>query len=121
RALERDAGARFQTATEFGRALSGALDRMASPAPRTLDPAAPPLSAGISPQAALPVTRVGVDRPAPTLTPVRRGGRALAYGAGGVTLLGALIGTAMLVKGGNNSPSAPVSDSVTPAGQPPSD
>jgi serine/threonine-protein kinase len=129
KALERDATARYATASEFGRALSESLDRMdavgSAPVPVEI-----PQAAADASHATLPVTRVRPERPsnaapesgrlasAAAQRPARRRSRAAAYGAGGAALLVILIGAAMVM----NRPGekALANDSVTPPRQAPS-
>ena len=61
RALERDASLRYQAATDFGRDLIRAVDRMGSHAPASLDPTASKGSA--------PATRFGPPGPTPRSSP----------------------------------------------------
>ena len=126
KALQRDVNARYASASEFGRALSSALDAMSIDAPQ---PAAPAPESASAPKATLPVTRVGPDRPAVAgrddlaATPARpapaRRRYATAFAAGGAALVVVLIGAAMVM----NRPAgrAATGDSVTPAGRATSD
>lgn len=124
KALQRDVNARFASATEFGRALSSALEAMDSKAPVAPSAAAPRASSG---NATLPVTRVAKDRPAaagnPMASPAKpaptRRRFAAAYAAGGAVLVAVLIGAAMVM----NRPGAKAAaaDSVTPERPAPSD
>ncbi|HKN69281.1 MAG TPA: serine/threonine-protein kinase [Gemmatimonadaceae bacterium] len=119
RALQRDVNARYASASEFGRALSSALEGMsAAPAPT---PARAPETRSTGSNPTLPVTRVGPDRPgapvreqpaAPASRPARRR-YATALAAGGAALVVVLIGAAMVM----NRPTGRLAtgDSVTPA------
>ena len=127
RALQRDVDARYASASEFGRALSSALDAMSSAAP--VAAARAPEGRASAASATLPVTRVGPDRPAavvpdqPAAASVRpappRRRYATAFAAGGAALVVVLIGAAMVM----NRPAGRVAaaDSVTPARPAPSD
>jgi serine/threonine-protein kinase len=135
KALTRDVGSRYQSATEFGRALSHALEGMESTARATAIRAAsaPPVAANES-RGSIPVTRVGGER-APSVPaaassvasrdhttlamPVRRRSRAVAVSAGGVILVAALVSAAMVYRRDGDKPST--RDSVTPAGRATSD
>lgn len=121
KALQRDVNARYTSATDFGRALSSALEAMSLAEPQVAAPAPEPrVSAG---NATLPVTRVRPDRPAgaprgdlasnAVRTPPARRRYAAAYAAGGAALVAVLIGAAMVM----NRPGGKASgaDSVTPA------
>ena len=109
KALQRDVNARYQTATEFGKSLSRALEKMATPASGTqIRPSA--ARAGAEPRASLPPTRVGGGlagsppselAPAPRTTagvPISRGRRTVALSAGGVILVAASLGAAMVYR-----------------------
>ena len=122
KALQRDVAARYRNATEFGRALSGALEGMSStssPKPAT----STPKDRASAANATLPVTRVAPDRPGSSplsddpasvrpVAPVRRR-FAAAYGAGGAALVIVLIGAAMVMN--RQAGSASPADSVTPS------
>jgi serine/threonine-protein kinase len=120
KALQRDVNARYTSATEFGRALSSALEAMSSTGPAT---APRPVEERASAEnATLPVTRVGPARPAgsardPAAVPVKpvpaRRRYAPAYAAGGAALVAVLIGAAMVMNRPGGRASA--ADSVTPA------
>jgi serine/threonine-protein kinase len=124
RALERDASLRFTSASEFGAALSQALERMASVADRSTTPMPRPAPADApdkEPAAhnSVPPTRVRRG-PAPSegaLEPPRRRLPA-ALGAGGLVLVGVLA-TAMVMR--RDGPKLGDTVNVTPAGRPPSD
>ena len=129
KALQRDATARYQTATEFGKSLSRALERMATPASGTqVRPSGMP---GIAePRASLPPTRIGGDRPAPAQpevavaqgttvgVSVSRTRRTVALSAGGVILVAASLGAAMVYR--RDSSKRAAADSVTLAANSPS-
>jgi serine/threonine protein kinase len=133
KALERDSNVRYQTATEFGRAFSRALEKMAAPSGTAVRPSNARADVASPSRGSLPITRVGSDRPSsgegdaaklaadqPTVgIPVRRRGRTMAVGAGGVILVAALVGSAMVYRRDGVKPSA--HDSVTPSGIPTSD
>ena len=133
KALERDSSARYQTATDFGRAFARALERMAAPAGTAVRPSNARADVASPSRGSLPITRVGSDKPSsgqgdearlaadqPTVgIPVRRRGRTMAVGAGGVILVAALIGAAMVYRRDGAKPAA--RDSVTPSGIPTSD
>jgi serine/threonine-protein kinase len=118
RALERDAKARYATANEFGQELAAALDGL-----RVEDTGLRVEGSGQrveGEQPTLPVTRVAPPRseaPHPTGVSDRsttgRRRYTLAYAAGGVTLVAALIGAVMVM----NRPTVN-GDGVTPAGSP---
>jgi eukaryotic-like serine/threonine-protein kinase len=130
RALARDAKGRYETASEFGRALSESLDRMDGLGSAPV-PTEPPEAVAGAGQATLPATRVRPERPPSAATktgglasaapprPARRRLPAAAYGAAGASFLIVLIGAAMVM----NRPSgkAFAHDSVTPPGRPTSD
>ena len=108
RALERDATKRFATASEFGRELAGALDGMSGgQRVERYEQSASSLD-----QPTLPVTRVAPGRPGVSAAPGRRRYTTV-YAAGGVTLVAALIGAAMVM----NRPSEK-GEGVTPSGSP---
>jgi serine/threonine-protein kinase len=117
RALQRDVNARYTSASEFGRALSSALEGMSSAAAPAAARTPETRSTGSNPT--LPVTRVGPDRPpAPAREqpePARPARRryATAFAAGGAALVVVLIGAAMVM----NRPTGRLAtaDSVTPA------
>jgi predicted Ser/Thr protein kinase len=133
KALERDANARYQTATDFGRVLSGALERMGASqgsATRISHGIAAAAAMGAPAHDALPPTRVGANRgPGATVgvpnaapaaaaqaaRPARRRNTALAAGAGGLLLIGALA-AAMVIRQGDGKAA-----NVTPAGRPTSE
>jgi len=107
RALERDASRRYATASEFGRELGRALDGLSVEGREQRVEGE---------QQTLPVTRVAPARPAavqPAVLGTARRRYTAAYAAGGVTLVAALIGAAMVM----NRPSEK-GDGVTPAGSP---
>ena len=121
KALQRDVNARYTSATEFGRALSSALEAMTS-APSAAAARAPAtrVSAG---NATLPVTRVAPDRPtpaprddrpasAPAMPGPARRRYATAFAAGGAALVVVLIGAAMVMN--RTAGRAAAADSVTP-------
>lgn len=126
KALQRDVNARYASASEFGRALSSALDAMSSAAtPAAARAPEARVSAG---NATIPVTRVGPDRPAapageqpaaPARTTPPRRRYATAVATGGAALAVVLIAAAMVM----NRPvrGAATADSVTPARPAPSD
>lgn len=129
RALERDASARYQSATDFGRDLSRALERMVTADGNTARvsrgaAAAPPVYSRES----LPPTRVGANRGSQgrdsaraaatgSLPPFGRRATAVAAGAGGLVLVGAL--AAAMVMRDDGKPAK--TDIVTPAGRPTSE
>jgi serine/threonine protein kinase len=118
KALARDANARYQTASEFGGALSKALARMGA-GPSALGPRP---SGGAfenaGPRPPLPNTRVGAV--APVAGSTRRTSRAIALSATGVVLIGGIASATMLYRG-SGSRTSPVRDSVTPTGRTTSD
>ena len=127
KALQRDVNARHASASEFGRALSSALDAMSSAAvPAAVRAPEARVSAA---NATIPVTRVGPDRPAGVVgdQPVAAAARpaparrryATAFAAGGAALVVVLIAAAMVM----NRPAgrAATADSVTPPRPGPSD
>jgi serine/threonine protein kinase len=128
KALQRDAGVRYRTATEFGRALSEALERMSAQGPISASPVSESrTSAG---NATIPATRARPTRPAsvarddaaataPTVAPASGRRRFAAYGASGAVLLVVLIGAAMVMN--RSAGPAAAADSVTPARPAPSD
>ncbi|HEY7237019.1 MAG TPA: serine/threonine-protein kinase [Gemmatimonadaceae bacterium] len=134
KALERDSSARYQTASEFGRAFSRALERMAVPSGTAVRSSSARADVASPSRGSLPITRVGNERPSsgqgdasklaadqPTLgIPIRRRGRTMAVGAGGVILVAAIIVTAMAYR---QKPSEPpvTGDTVTHANVPASD
>ena len=105
RALERDANARYATASEFGRELGDALEGMGNAA---RDAGSGMRAAGSPESLTLPITRVAPPRPVSVRRP-----RAAMYAVGGVTLVAALIGAAMVM----NRPGEKA-NGVTPAGSP---
>ena len=119
-ALQRDVAARYASASEFGRALSSALDAMSSAASPSARAAEARVSAA---NATIPVTRVAPERPsavrsdeavAPAPRPAPAGRRySTAFAAGGAALVVVLIAAAMVM----NRPAsrAAAADSVTPA------
>lgn len=127
KALERDASARFQTATDFGRALSRALERMTPAEPSEALASSDQTSAAL--RGSLPITRVrGGGQPngasaAPELSavtqPITRRSHAVAYSAGGVILAAAIAASAMVLTRKNDKPLG--RDSVTPSGGPTSE
>jgi serine/threonine-protein kinase len=135
KALERDVRARYQTATDFGRSVSKALERMASPASGTMVRSlATNGGDGAEPRTSLPATRVGADRPAVAPSdvaslaaaermivgsPVRRRRTAIVASAGGVILIAALLTAAMVYR--RDSEKSAVRDSVTQVASTPSD
>jgi serine/threonine-protein kinase len=121
KALQRDVTARYASATEFGRALSSALEEMGSGAPAAVAARAEPRVSASN--ATLPVTRVAPDRPAAVVSadpvasaakpaPTRRR-YAAAYATGGAVLVAVLIGAAMVMNRPDGKAAA--ADSVTPA------
>jgi hypothetical protein len=135
KALSREVSSRYQSATEFGRALSHALEGMASPARATAVRAASASPAvATESRGSIPVTRVAGERApsdaaaAPSVAsrdqttvgiPVRRRSRAVAVSAGGVILVAALVSAAMVYRRDGDKPAT--RDSVTPAGRATSD
>ena len=118
RALERDASKRYGTASEFGRELADALGGMeASGRGQRAEGNGQRAEGGgrraegralsVADQRTLPVTRVAPGQPA--VAPRRR--YAAVYAVGGVTVVGALIGAAMVM----NRPTEK-GNGVTPAG-----
>ncbi|MBW8839305.1 MAG: protein kinase [Gemmatimonadetes bacterium] len=118
KALQRDVKARYTSATEFGRALSSALEAMSSGAPAAA--ARLPEARVSDGNATLPVTRARPGEapraaprdPGPTTKPIPARRRyAPAYAAGGAALVVVLIGAAMVM----NRPAghASAADSVT--------
>ena len=132
KALQRDLNARYQTATEFGKSLSGALERMATPPSGTLiQPSGAKSAGGVGPRTSLPPTRVGGEgraaaqpEVAPQRTtvglPVARSRRTIALSAGGVILIAASLGAAMVYRRDGNKPVDRYNSSVTQAAATPS-
>ncbi len=116
KALSRDANSRYQTASEFGKALARALERMATgtqAAPR----ASAALPESVAPRGSVPNTRVNraSQGDTPVAPPARRSSRALVLGGAGIILAAGIASAAMLSH--KDGPPAQVSkDSVTPAG-----
>jgi hypothetical protein len=109
KALQRDVKTRYQTALEFGKSLSRALEQMATPASGTQIRAS--AGPGIAePRTSLPPTRVGGERPAAAQpeggaaqrttvgVSASRGRRTIALSAGGVILIAASLGAAMVYR-----------------------
>jgi serine/threonine-protein kinase len=135
KALMRDVSSRYHNATEFGRALSQALEGMASPARATaVRAASAPSQGAMESRGSIPVTRVVSERApnipaaAPSMASrdqttvgigVKRRSRAVAVSAGGVILVAALMSAAMVYRRDGDKPST--RDSVTPAGSATSD
>jgi serine/threonine protein kinase len=126
KALERDVSARFKSANEFGRALSGALERMSGDTQgiRRVAGAAP----AVKQPSSLPPTRVREPAAAsqresapsstlPLAPPIGRRTHAVAYGTGGVILAAALAASAVVLSRKNDKPLTPATDSVTPTGR----
>jgi eukaryotic-like serine/threonine-protein kinase len=122
KALQRDVKARYQTATEFGKSVSAALEKMATPSPGTQVRGSIAKGAA-EPQPSLPPTRVAAERlPAPPpefalvepATPrvaLSRNRRMIALSAGGVILVAASLGAAMVYR--RDPGKSVVPDSVT--------
>jgi predicted Ser/Thr protein kinase len=125
KALERDANARYQTASDFGRSLSQALERMASPSDSAVRASGPVSQMAPMTRDSLPATRVGAERAAvgqrdaasvaPVGAPlVRQRNRTVALSAAGVILIAAIASAAMVYTRRG-------SDGVTTAGRPTSE
>ena len=132
KALERDVNARYETATEFGKTLARALEKMATPASGTVI-----RGAGVNvgePRSSLPPTRVGAEQAAAgqlnvasvaeteqatVRIPVPRRRQTMVLSAGGVILVAAVVTAAMVYRRDSNGRVTP--DSVTQAANAPSD
>jgi hypothetical protein len=125
KALQRDVNARYATATEFGRSLSRALEKMAT-TPSGTQIRASGTPGVVEPLTSLPPTRVGAERagaaPANAAkiavgegttvgVPARGRRRALGMYGGGVILVAALLTAAMVYRRDANK--APARDGVT--------
>jgi serine/threonine-protein kinase len=130
KALERDANARFATATEFGRALSQALERMDAPRDAGIGARAVSPDVREAVESSVPPTRVrgpGPASPAPrvataetnALTAPRRPQRGvnMALGAGGLVVIGVLATAMMMRRDGGK---VQQTGNVTTSGQAPS-
>lgn len=127
KALQRDVNSRYGNATAFGKSLSAALEKMATP-PSGTQIHAPGTKIGVEPRSSLPATRVGRDRPAepelatapPAAVPTQRSRRTLALSAGGVILVAASLGAAMVYRRDGNKQVDHYNSPVTQAAAPPS-